>query len=75
LIGAVLGFISSSILLPALQQLHLRREVKVTMLVEASFGDALAVLAVTTRLDIAAGGRRSKSDCVGSGLSSDTGSG
>src|SRR5271154_2663101 len=56
LVGAVLGCISSSILLPVLQQVHLRREVKVTLLVEASFGDALAVLAVTTLLDIAAGG-------------------
>ena len=56
LIGAVLGCISSSILLPVLQQVHLRREVKVTLLVEASFGDALAVLAVTTLLDIASGG-------------------
>jgi cell volume regulation protein A len=56
LIGAVLGCISSSILLPVLQQVNLRREVKVTLLVEASFGDAFAVLAVTTLLDVAAGG-------------------
>src|ERR1700688_2673912 len=56
LIGAVLGCISSSILLPVLQQVNLRREVKVTLLVEASFGDALAVLALTTLLDIASGG-------------------
>jgi cell volume regulation protein A len=56
LIGAVLGCISSSIVLPVLQQVNLRREVKVTLLVEASFGDAFAVLAVTTLLDIASGG-------------------
>jgi NhaP-type Na+/H+ or K+/H+ antiporter len=56
LIGASLGCISSAILLPVLQQIHLRREVKVTLLVEVSLGDALAVLAVTTLLDIAAGG-------------------
>ena len=56
LVGAALGCISSSIILPVLQQVNLRREVKVTLLVEASFGDALAVLAVTTILDIAAGG-------------------
>src|SRR5580700_4115846 len=54
--GAALGCISSSIILPVLQQVNLRREVKVTLLVEASFGDALAVLAVTTLLDIASGG-------------------
>ncbi|HTS10619.1 MAG TPA: cation:proton antiporter [Candidatus Limnocylindrales bacterium] len=57
IVGAVLGCISSSILFPVLQQVDLRREVKVTLLVEASLGDALAVLAVTTLLDIAAGGR------------------
>ena len=56
LIGAVMGCISSSTLLPVLQQVHLRREVKVTLLVEASFGDAFAVLAVTTLVDLAAGG-------------------
>ena len=56
LIGAVLGCLSSSIVFPALQQIHLRREVKVTLLVEASLGDAFAVLAVTTLLNIASGG-------------------
>lgn len=56
LVGAVLGCISSSIVLPVLQQVHLRREVKVTLVVEASLGDALAVLAVTTLLDVASGG-------------------
>jgi len=59
LVGAALGCISSSIILPVLQQVNLRREVKVTLLVEASFGDALAVLAVTTILDVAAGGSAS----------------
>jgi len=56
LVGAVLGCISSSIVLPVLQQVNLRREVKVTLLVEASLGDAFAVLAVTTLLDVASGG-------------------
>lgn len=59
LVGAALGCISSSIILPVLQQVNLRREVKVTLLVEASFGDALAVLAVATLLDVAAGGSAS----------------
>jgi cell volume regulation protein A len=59
LVGAVLGCISSSILLPVLQQVKLRREVKVTLLVEASLGDALAVLAVTALLDFAGGGSAS----------------
>jgi cell volume regulation protein A len=61
LVGAALGCISSSILLPVLQQVNLRREVKVTLLVEATFGDALAVLAVTTLIDTAAGGSASAS--------------
>jgi len=59
LVGAVLGCISSAIILPVLQQVKLRREVKVTLLVEASLGDALAVLAVTALLDVAAGGSAS----------------
>ena len=59
LVGAALGCISSSIILPVLQQVNLRREVKVTLVVEASFGDALAVLAVTTLLDLAGGGSAS----------------
>jgi NhaP-type Na+/H+ or K+/H+ antiporter len=59
LVGATLGCVSSAIILPVLQQVNLRREVKVTLLVEASFGDALAVLAVSTLLDIAAGGSAS----------------
>ena len=56
LVGAIFGCISGSILLPVLQQVELRREVKLTLLVDASFGDAFAVLAVTTLLDVAAGG-------------------
>lgn len=55
LVGAVLGCISSSILLPVLQQISMRREVKITLLFEASLGDALGVLAVTTLLDVAGG--------------------
>jgi Na+:H+ antiporter len=59
LVGAVLGCVSSSIVLPVLQQVKLPREVRVTLLVEATLGDALAVLAVTTLLGIAVGGRAS----------------
>ena len=57
LVGAVLGCISSSVLLPVLQQVELRREVKVTLVVEGSLGDAWGVLAVTTLLEFASGGR------------------
>jgi potassium/hydrogen antiporter len=62
LVGAVLGCISSSIIIPVLQQVPLRREVRVTLLVEASLGDALAVLAVTCLLGIAAGGTATARD-------------
>ena len=61
-VGAVLGCVSSSIVLPVLQQIRLRREVRVTLLVEATLGDALAVLAVTTLMGILAGGSASAKD-------------
>jgi cell volume regulation protein A len=59
LVGAVLGCVSSAIVLPVLQQISLREEVRIILLVEASLGDALAVLAVTTLLTVAAGGAAS----------------
>ena len=70
LVGAVLGCISSSIILPVLQQVNLRRDLKVTLLVEASLGDALAVLAVTSLLNVAAGGRAQPTAIAWSLLSS-----
>jgi potassium/hydrogen antiporter len=70
LVGAVLGCISSSIILPVLQQVKLRREVRVTLLVEASLGDALAVLAVTSLIDVAGGGSTSPRAIVWSLVSS-----
>ncbi len=57
LVGAVLGCISSSIVLPVLQQVSLRSDVKMTLLVEASLSDAVGVLGVTSLLNVAAGGR------------------
>jgi potassium/hydrogen antiporter len=64
LIGAVLGCVSSSIILPVLGQVALRPAVKVTLVVEATLGDALAVLAVTSLLGIAAGGSASPTAIV-----------
>lgn len=55
LVGAVMGCMSSSVLLPVLQQIELRIPVKVTLMVEASFGDALGALTVGVLLDLAAG--------------------
>lgn len=56
LVGSVTACISSSVLLPVLQQLDLRRPMKVTLIVEASLSDALGVLAVGMFLDLAGGG-------------------
>ena len=56
LAGAVMGCVSSSIVLPVLQQLKLREPVRVTLLIEASLGDVLAVLTVSVLLDFADGG-------------------
>jgi cell volume regulation protein A len=50
LAGAALGCISSSIMLPVLQQVELRTSARVTLVVEASVGDALGVLTVGTLL-------------------------
>jgi cell volume regulation protein A len=70
LIGAVLGCISSAIILPVLGQVALRSSVKVTLVVEATLGDALAVLAVTSLLGIAAGGGASAAEITWSLISS-----
>jgi cell volume regulation protein A len=56
LVGAVFGCVSSTIVLPVLQQIPLRRPVKLTLLVEASLGDVLAVLTVGSLLNLTAHG-------------------
>src|SRR5215468_2434796 len=45
-VGAVLGCTSSTVVLPVLQQLHASEPVRVTLMLEASWGDVLAVLTV-----------------------------
>ncbi len=45
-VGAVLGCTSSTVVLPVLQQLGAREPVRVTLMLEASWGDVLAVLTV-----------------------------
>ncbi len=52
LVGAVLGCVSSTIMLPALQQIPMRKPVKLTLLVESSIGDVLAVLTVGVLLNL-----------------------
>ncbi|HLK34581.1 MAG TPA: cation:proton antiporter, partial [Terriglobales bacterium] len=56
LFGAVLGCTSSTVVLPILQQIAASRRVKVTLMLEASWGDVLAVLTVGMLINIPAGG-------------------
>ena len=65
LVGSVTACISSSVLLPVLQQLDLRRPMKVTLIVEASLSDALGVLAVGMFLDLAGGGSSAANNVPG----------
>jgi cell volume regulation protein A len=44
LVGAALGCTSSTVVLPVLQQMDAEEPVKVTLMLEASWGDVLAVL-------------------------------
>ena len=56
LLGAVLGCTSSTVVLPILQQIAASKRVKVTLMLEASWGDVLAVLTVGALISIPAGG-------------------
>jgi cell volume regulation protein A len=55
-VGAVLGCTSSTVVLPVLQQLGAREPVKVTLMLEASWGDVLAVLTVGLMLGVGSEG-------------------
>jgi cell volume regulation protein A len=52
LVGAVVGCTSSSMVLPILQQLKISEATKVTLLLEASLGDVLAVLTAESLIDL-----------------------
>ncbi len=65
LVGAVLGCTSGSIVIPVLEQMKLREPVRVTLLMEASLGDVLAVLTVKVLLDYAAEGGSVMGNLVG----------
>ena len=56
LFGAVLGCTSSTVVLPILQQIAAGEQVKITLMLEASWGDVLAVLTVGALSNIPAGG-------------------
>ena len=56
LVASALACLSGSIILPVLDQLDLRQDLKTTLVIEASFGDGLGALGVSVLLGIAAGG-------------------
>ena len=56
LAGAALGCTSGSIVLPMLEQMRLRHELKTTLVIEAAFGDGLGALVVGVLLSLVAGG-------------------
>jgi len=56
LAGAALGCMSGSIVLPMLEQMNLRPELKTTLVIEAAFGDGLGALVVGVLLSLIAGG-------------------
>ena len=56
LVGATLGCMSGSVILPVLEQLEMRESVKTTLIIEASFGDGLGALGVGVLIELARGG-------------------
>ncbi|MGZ4816619.1 MAG: cation:proton antiporter domain-containing protein [Terriglobales bacterium] len=52
LLGAVFGCTSSTVILPVLQQMHVREPVKLTLLLESAIGDIIGVLTVSSLIDI-----------------------
>jgi cell volume regulation protein A len=69
LVASALACMSGSIVLPVLEQLEMRPEVKTTLIIEASFGDGLGALGVGVLLDLAAGGRELTSGPLAAALS------
>jgi cell volume regulation protein A len=56
LVAAALACMSSSIILPTLDQLDLRHDLKTTLIIEASFGDGLGAIGVGVLLGLAGDG-------------------
>jgi len=63
LCGAALGCTSSAVVLPVLQQLHAEESTRATLVLEASWGDVLAVLTVGLLLEL-----QSKSSWIVGGI-------
>ncbi|MGH9328751.1 MAG: cation:proton antiporter [Terriglobia bacterium] len=55
MIGAVLGCVSSTIVLPVLQQIRVSHAVRLTLLVESSLSDVIGVLTVSMLLELPPG--------------------
>lgn len=60
LAGATLACVSGSVVLPVLEQIELRPEMKTALVIEASFGDGLGALVVGVLLSLIAGGTTSR---------------
>jgi potassium/hydrogen antiporter len=60
LAGAALGCVSGSIVLPVLEQLDLRPDLRTTLVIEASFGDGLGALVLGVLVSLIAGGASSQ---------------
>lgn len=60
LAGAALGCMSGSIVLPVLEQMNLRPDLKTTLVIEASFGDGLAALVLGVLVSLIAAGTTSQ---------------
>ncbi len=60
LAGAALGCMSGSIVLPMLEQMKLRPELKTTLVIEAAFGDGLGALVMGVLLTLVTGGVTSR---------------
>jgi cell volume regulation protein A len=56
LVAASLACMSGSIILPILDQLHLRHDLKTTLVIEASFGDGLGAIGVGVLVGLVKGG-------------------
>lgn len=59
LAGAALACVSGSIVLPMLEQMELRPDLRTTLVIEASFGDGLGALVMGVLLSLVAGGATS----------------
>lgn len=65
MVAASLACISGAIVLPILEQLDLRYDLKTTLTIEAAFGDGLGAIGVSVLLGLAEGGARASTKSGG----------